>query len=1211
MIPKTFTLTMITIFSLLLLTTVNSTPLPNRHQHRRQTKDALSGFANCGSENDLLTLSTLTYSPYPVESGKPLQMNVTGSLKADITGGSFVLTASVLGVSLYSATTDLCSSVVCPVKAGTELFTFNFTVPDNLPHIPEKDTSFYIDGDNDLLNTNGQGFPTGNFSFDSDDAEMSGGGGGYGHGDFNISGMVMGTGENNGPLFNHKALLNQLGGKGTGSNERPYDVPFQDWTTSAGLGHGNDIDWVDNTFATAAEGGIDDVEELHNAPGTGFGAGNQQQRVPSIPLSLNHLAGDDISFGIPRLPPPQGGSNDSVGVGTSGGNTGGGGRDKGASSSVGLLPRGQLTRSGQLAEPILSPGPQKFTTKTPLKVLYLPDSSWSSVSEETEPTTAEPKTQSSWFIGTNSAKPQEPTASSTTTGPVPNHPHLRKHKSGILRTPSTSTESSTEATRTRNHNHSHNASSPNKVLRRVASDLDGLKSSTMGGKFSVPTPPLSRPDSPDLETPCACGTHQGQPVCDVMVDLSLKEVLKCLFGDGGSAVVREAHKRRLTQELKFGSWECDASGQWKVRKITYKYSFKAMLVGQFSTPCYEEQEMINQTARSSTPSVPYGTLFCTVNRYCLKFAGPRKTHVRVFCRVDFVKTLLMSDAITTASVEGVTAYCRELVDELKSIGLSREQNDGASSTNSNQSDLVRNSRRPSGPRPFNGGSPGKQQQQQTYPTPPGGSPLPDQRQPGLHLDGNGDNLLRSIHSRTPSQLSDAADTHEFVDAISRASGIIAATQPAQGSEPPQQQPGGSRRVSSAGISNQAIVGPRPIPSRIDESPNTFAEIQNDANKKHPGELVAPRRSTRPGGSMGLSARLQPVIGTSVGEMVNEGGYVENENNNNRVGRTLEIEGAGVRRRGRSGRRAVVMNVLKEVEEVLDGDRDLPEHECILRGLERVDGGKRRNLSRSRSRKRVGYENRNDDDDDADDANRVMEVARVVNGPRPMVIPSRAPSSPRNGNGRGATRDRSPSRPPAQPTSGEKVEQPSRGQQQSDNPTQSRHRHRELPRKVGYKLRMPGHWVKIKKDDETFFADPCRTRWKQSLSQNVFGVTFSLLLHLLLIGLVIWSVPPAVILSWLTTGLQLCYKWVYLVVVTSVKAADWMLSTGTLFAKTWAAEKIGIDAGNGGAAQHGSISVTKRPAVKRELGSGGLNDDGFNAAGVDERVLSMFWKFLFE
>ena len=45
--------------------------------------------------------------------------------------------------------------------------------------------------------------------------------------------------------------------------------------------------------------------------------------------------------------------------------------------------------------------------------------------------------------------------------------------------------------------------------------------------------------------------------------------------------------------------------------------------------------------RSCTPGVPYGNTFTVVNRYCMTHAGHGKSRLRVYSRVDFVRSILL------------------------------------------------------------------------------------------------------------------------------------------------------------------------------------------------------------------------------------------------------------------------------------------------------------------------------------------------------------------------------------------------------------------------------------------------------------------------------------------------------------------------------------------------------------------------------------------
>ncbi|KAJ3099935.1 Protein Aster-B [Phlyctochytrium planicorne] len=275
----------------------------------------------------------------------------------------------------------------------------------------------------------------------------------------------------------------------------------------------------------------------------------------------------------------------------------------------------------------------------------------------------------------------------------------------------------------------------------------------------------ARPPSPEDEVKCQCGKHSGTNVCDVILDLPVAVLFEAIFAEGGSPTVHEAHRRRLTSDLKFGEWKQSERGTM-TRKITYKYAFKAILVGKISTPCFEDQEITHKTdywmrgeCTSSTPQVPYGTQFHVVNTYCITHAGHGKAHLRVFSRVELSQKLMLADTLASTSADGVSAYCKELVEALK--GLVDKRAGEAVASELAAAILTRHhKRKPSGPRPLQSApstasaSPSRSlldnelpfaQQQRSlsnlgtaYPTPPGGSPIAANRSGNREVRGNFD-----------------------------------------------------------------------------------------------------------------------------------------------------------------------------------------------------------------------------------------------------------------------------------------------------------------------------------------------------------------------------------------------------------------------------------------------------------------------------------------
>ncbi|KAI9357262.1 hypothetical protein DFJ73DRAFT_821086 [Zopfochytrium polystomum] len=213
---------------------------------------------------------------------------------------------------------------------------------------------------------------------------------------------------------------------------------------------------------------------------------------------------------------------------------------------------------------------------------------------------------------------------------------------------------------------------------------------------------------PEGEVPCVCFEHKGSIVCDEIFGLDCLPLFELLFAEAGSNVMREAHRRRLTLELNVLDWDTDTLGRWKRRKVTYKYGFKAMIVGQISTPCFEEQEVthysryaVSVDCKSSTPFVPYGGSFFIGNQYCLTQAGPGHARMRVFCRVEFTRLLLLKEKISSTSIEGVSLYFKELVDTMRSAVLARKIDcQLPPPVPETLPELIRDGRRPSGPRAF-------------------------------------------------------------------------------------------------------------------------------------------------------------------------------------------------------------------------------------------------------------------------------------------------------------------------------------------------------------------------------------------------------------------------------------------------------------------------------------------------------------------------------
>ncbi|KAJ3205840.1 hypothetical protein HDU67_008614 [Dinochytrium kinnereticum] len=91
------------------------------------------------------------------------------------------------------------------------------------------------------------------------------------------------------------------------------------------------------------------------------------------------------------------------------------------------------------------------------------------------------------------------------------------------------------------------------------------------------------------------------------------------------------------------------------------------------------------------------------------------------------------------------------------------------------------------------------------------------------------------------------------------------------------------------------------------------------------------------------------------------------------------------------------------------------------------------------------------------------------------------------------------------------------------------RHRRLaPRRMGYRLRLPGHWVREVKPFDEYMAEPARERWVHALSGgrgkgSMIGV-LALLLHVVVVVIAVSGVSPATLVSWGVATAVYVSKW---------------------------------------------------------------------------------------
>ncbi|TPX64551.1 hypothetical protein SpCBS45565_g05811 [Spizellomyces sp. 'palustris'] len=204
---------------------------------------------------------------------------------------------------------------------------------------------------------------------------------------------------------------------------------------------------------------------------------------------------------------------------------------------------------------------------------------------------------------------------------------------------------------------------------------------------------------PSQTMSCNCDTHLDYEIADVTLDLDVEAVFEAIFSKEGTEIVRETHRRRETEDVKFGEWGMDAQGHFTVREITYTVSFKPPMLAKQTTGSFEKQTVLRQDPLAAyvvecavrTPKAPYGEYFTLLNRYCITHAGPGKTRLRITSKVDFNKRVMWKVQIENATIDGMKQFSAELVGLVRKIGARAKAGDLGSSSRASESPGVESS----------------------------------------------------------------------------------------------------------------------------------------------------------------------------------------------------------------------------------------------------------------------------------------------------------------------------------------------------------------------------------------------------------------------------------------------------------------------------------------------------------------------------------------
>ncbi|CAO3610647.1 unnamed protein product [Cunninghamella blakesleeana] len=100
-----------------------------------------NAFTICSNAaTDLMTVTSVSYTPNPPVSGQDLTVDVTGTNNGIITGGSINVKVLAGSLPVWSATYDICTEAeangkTCPLPVGPNSFTKTVKVPSIIPPV--------------------------------------------------------------------------------------------------------------------------------------------------------------------------------------------------------------------------------------------------------------------------------------------------------------------------------------------------------------------------------------------------------------------------------------------------------------------------------------------------------------------------------------------------------------------------------------------------------------------------------------------------------------------------------------------------------------------------------------------------------------------------------------------------------------------------------------------------------------------------------------------------------------------------------------------------------------------------------------------------------------------------------------------------------------------------------------------------------------------
>lgn len=93
-------------------------------------------YHDCSTTQEYAVIEGIDISPWPIVKGQEIDVQLTGTLKEQVTGGKSTVTISILGFQVLTKTVDLCTfdeSIKCPMQPGPVHLSKKETFPASAP----------------------------------------------------------------------------------------------------------------------------------------------------------------------------------------------------------------------------------------------------------------------------------------------------------------------------------------------------------------------------------------------------------------------------------------------------------------------------------------------------------------------------------------------------------------------------------------------------------------------------------------------------------------------------------------------------------------------------------------------------------------------------------------------------------------------------------------------------------------------------------------------------------------------------------------------------------------------------------------------------------------------------------------------------------------------------------------------------------------------